>query len=656
MSAARSSIVVALFALTACGQDTQPPTAPQGLAAEAVNSARVDLSWTPSTDAGSGVVGYRVYRNSEPSPLGSVAALRYQDVSVAAGARYFYQVRAYDAAGNESEAAVRTVTTPSSATPPAAPSGIVAIPDDRTATIGWTAPNDGGSPITRYTVMSRPGGVSTTTAGRITSALVTGLTNGRTYTFSVIATNAVGNGPPSASSAAVTPATRPASTFPLTYSSNRRYLQDQRGAPFPILGRTAWFVLALAPSDYQLFINDSVARGYNAIEMHVLNHDPRGKHPPRNGLGDLPFLKRLDGADWSGALSYSTIGTDAPDFTTPNPAYWHFVDAFLSHCESSGILVFLFPAYVGYAGREQGWMQEMVANGPAKVRAYGAWLASRYAHQRNIVWMMGGDLGDFSPSQTAVESALLEGLKSVPGQQSIQFSAEWASESIATDQPAFGSSMTLNGVYSWTGKVSVLGRRAYAYHSTLPAFLLEEPYDEEGPDGNGVNPHATQPVRRFQWWGLLSTTAGHISGNGYVWPFSDPRWKDHLDTQGSRDTSHLNAFVESVSWWELVPSRLSGMKRLVVAGGAQPTGDNYVAAAATPSGTLLVAYVPPAHTGGITIDMTAMSGPASARWFSPATGASIAIGTFENIGRRVFVPPGDNGSGFADWVLAIEKR
>ena len=28
------------------------------------------------------------------------------------------------------------------------------------------------------------------------------------------------------------------------------------------------------------------------------------------------------------------------NFTTPNPAYWRFVDSFLDYCESSGILVF----------------------------------------------------------------------------------------------------------------------------------------------------------------------------------------------------------------------------------------------------------------------------------------------------------------------------
>ena len=48
---------------------------------------------------------------------------------------------------------------------------------------------------------------------------------------------------------------------------------------------------------------------------------------------------------------------------------------------------------------------------------------------------------------------------------------------------------------------------------------------------HNANPSATQPVRRFQWWGWLSTIGGYMSGNGYVWPFNSG-WNSHLDTQG----------------------------------------------------------------------------------------------------------------------------
>ena len=427
--------------------------------------------------------------------------------------------------------------------------------------------------------------------------------------------------------------------------------------PFPIMGRTAWFVTSLSEADFRAFVDDTAARGYNAIELHVINHDPRGNHPPFNGNNDLPFLKRLDGNNWAGSLSYGNINLEAPDFTTPNEAYWSLVDQLIAYCESKGILVFLFPAYVGFEGRpgQDGWMLEMVANGPTKMQSYGDWIATRYKNQKNLVWMAGGDSGTFTDPFN-VENALLTGLRGVAGQQSVEISAEWNCESIATDQAQFGSLMTLNGVCSWSGAVSSHGRRAYARTPTLPAYLLEEPYDEEGPDGNGVNPSATQPVRRFQWWGWLSTIGGYISGNGYVWPFK-PGWQSHLNTQGAQDMARLNAFIGSIPWYNLVPSGLGGMRTLVTAGGSSPSASDYVAAAATPDGTLLVAYIPPAHTGSITVDMAAMSGPANARWFDPTSGTYTNAGTgLDNSGSRVFTPPGSNGTGFRDWVLLLNRQ
>ena len=451
-----------------------------------------------------------------------------------------------------------------------------------------------------------------------------------------------------------------APVFPVKYGANSRYLVDQNNVPFPILGRTSWFITSLSVADYQTFIDDTAARGHNSIELHVLSHDPRGNRPPFGGNGDRPFLNRLNGTAWNGALTYGTINNEAPDFTTPNEPFWSLVDGLLAYCETKGILVFMFPAYVGYAGGEQGWMQELVANGPTKIQTYGAWIATRYKNQKNLVWMMGGDMGTgshpFDTAQTSVENALLTGLKSVSGQQSIYFSAEWDSQSIATDQTSFGTSMTLNGAYSWTGDINYQGRRAYAYSPARPAFVLEEPYDEEGPDGNSYNPSAIQPVRRFQWWGWLSTIGGFISGNGYVWPCNTSVWINHLNTQGSRDMTRLNAFIGSIAWYDLVPSGLNGMRTLVTAGGSSVSAADYVAAAATPDGTLLVAYIPPAHSGAITVDMAAMSGLARARWFDPTSAIYTDIGTgLANTGTRSFTPTGNNSVGQQDWVLVLDR-
>jgi hypothetical protein len=72
----------------------------------------------------------------------------------------------------------------------------------------WSAPaSNGGSVITSYTVTSNIGGHSVTTSS--TGAIVTGLTNGTTYTFTVTATNAVGTSIASGTSNSATPASVP---------------------------------------------------------------------------------------------------------------------------------------------------------------------------------------------------------------------------------------------------------------------------------------------------------------------------------------------------------------------------------------------------------------------------------------------------------------
>jgi hypothetical protein len=79
-------------------KDVFPPAAPTGLAA--ISGARsIELVWdrVPDND----LAGYRVYRNGQKIADGLVTPA-YSDTSVAAGARYSYQVTAVDQAGNES--------------------------------------------------------------------------------------------------------------------------------------------------------------------------------------------------------------------------------------------------------------------------------------------------------------------------------------------------------------------------------------------------------------------------------------------------------------------------------------------------------------------------------------------------------------------------
>ena len=97
-------------------------------------------------------------------------------------------------------------------TTPAAPTNVAALATGNgQATVTWTAPvlPAGTSPITTFdVVVSRAGTPVTTITGiarTATSRVVTGLTNGQSYTFQVRANNLFGPGPLSAPSNAVTP-------------------------------------------------------------------------------------------------------------------------------------------------------------------------------------------------------------------------------------------------------------------------------------------------------------------------------------------------------------------------------------------------------------------------------------------------------------------
>ena len=107
--------------------DTQPPTQPGTLTANAASASEVDLSWGASTD-NVGVTGYQVERcqGAGCSNFAQIATTTgtgtsYKDTSVVASTSYSYRVRATDAAGNLSP-----YSNTASATTPAAPSGLVA--------------------------------------------------------------------------------------------------------------------------------------------------------------------------------------------------------------------------------------------------------------------------------------------------------------------------------------------------------------------------------------------------------------------------------------------------------------------------------------------------------------------------------------------------
>jgi alpha-tubulin suppressor-like RCC1 family protein/Tol biopolymer transport system component len=186
------------------------PTAPRNVSAVAGN-AQATITWAaPLSNGGSAITGYTV----TASPGGASVSVGGSTLTgtvtgLTNGTTYTFTVVATNVAGNGPASAPSGPVTPH-AVVPGAPTNVVATPGNQQATVTWTAPSsDGGSQISSYTVTSSVGGFSVTVNGNVTTATVTGLTNGTSYRFQVAATNAVGTGPKSALSNTVVPRTVP---------------------------------------------------------------------------------------------------------------------------------------------------------------------------------------------------------------------------------------------------------------------------------------------------------------------------------------------------------------------------------------------------------------------------------------------------------------
>ncbi|ANY67206.1 hypothetical protein BBD42_12575 [Paenibacillus sp. BIHB 4019] len=129
--------------------------------------------------------------------------------SLSNGKTYTIRIYAVNVAGDSAP----LVGTVRPVAKPMAPSILSVVPGNGQVQVTLGAPaNVNEAPVDRFIVTSNPGDISVTVGGDQLSAVITGLTNGTSYTFKAVAQNAAGISDPSAASQAVIP------TAPITGS------------------------------------------------------------------------------------------------------------------------------------------------------------------------------------------------------------------------------------------------------------------------------------------------------------------------------------------------------------------------------------------------------------------------------------------------------
>ncbi len=188
---AAGNVSVASAAATATPVDLTPPVAPTGLGAVAGDS-QVTLSWSGPADA----ANYQVFQGAT---LVVTQATRTKVVTgLTNGILYSFTVKAVDAAGNASVASAAATATPVDSTPPVAPTGLGAVAGDSQVTLSWSGPADAAN----YQVFQ---GAALIATQATTTKVVTGLTNGILYSFTVKAVDAAGNVSVASAAATATP-------------------------------------------------------------------------------------------------------------------------------------------------------------------------------------------------------------------------------------------------------------------------------------------------------------------------------------------------------------------------------------------------------------------------------------------------------------------
>jgi hypothetical protein len=249
-----------------------------------VGSGQVRLSWTVPTDTGgSPITGFVVQRSTNQTTWTTAASVTasmrtYTATGLTNGTRYYFRVIGRNAVGNGPASATVsaiprwTPSSPRSVTTAVAPTAGIGTGQVR---VSWAAPSStGGSAITGYVVQRSSNGRTWSTAATVAASArsytASGLTNGTRYYFRVVARNAVGNGPASATVSAI-PRWRPSAPRSGTATPGHRQVRVSWAAPSSTGGSAITGYIVQRSTNGTTWTNlttvSATARSYNATGL-----------------------------------------------------------------------------------------------------------------------------------------------------------------------------------------------------------------------------------------------------------------------------------------------------------------------------------------------------------------------------------------------------
>jgi hypothetical protein len=435
----------------------------------------------------------------------------------------------------------------------------------------------------------------------------------------------------------------------LQVSDNQRYLQYENGSPFFWLGDTGWLLFQkLNREEAYLYLKDRCDKGFNVIQAMLIH-----ELPETNYYGDSAFL------DKDPTKPHLTPGSSYQDSIAYD--YWDHVDYIVDLAAENGIYIAMVPIW-GSAAKN-------IANNNEWATIYAAWLAHRFKHKPNIIWLNGGDIrGD---EMTEIWQQIGRTLDEHAPHHLITFhpfgrtqSSTWFHNASWLDFNMFQSGhrrydqkRETDDDKNWKGEDNwKYVVEDYARTPVKPTIDGEPSY-ENIPQGlhDPNEPYWTAAdVRRYAYWSVFAGAFGHTYGNNAVMQMHKPNsgkgaygvrnfWYEAIDDTAAGQMQYLKRLILSHPVFERVPDQS-------LLAGHNYSKYKYVIATRGKKYAMFYTY-----TGrSFDVFMGKIIGKkVKANWFNPRNGETIFIGWFENLATRQFDPPGKEYPG-NDWILILE--
>jgi len=125
--------------------------------------------------------------------------------------------------------------------------------------------------------------------------------------------------------------------YPVKPAPGNHFLTDQEGTPFFWSGDAAWsLIVQLSKEDAEFYLDNRQAKGFNVLMVNLIEHR-FCTNAPNNFYNEPPFTGKM--------------------FTTPNEKYFAHADYVIKAAAKRGIIVLLFPMYLGYDCGIDGWCE-----------------------------------------------------------------------------------------------------------------------------------------------------------------------------------------------------------------------------------------------------------------------------------------------------------